>query len=199
MKNNILLCLSLFAAFVLPTQFAGAKEKADTKGTTKMYALMDTTKGAIKIELFNKETPKTVDNFVQLAEGTKEVNGKKIEKPFYDGLKFHRVIDGFMIQGGCPKGNGTGGPGYKFEDEFVSSLKHSTEGILSMANAGPNTNGSQFFITLGPTPHLDGRHTVFGKVVEGMDVVKAIGKSKTGGMDQPIEPIVMKSVKIVRQ
>ena len=150
------------------------------------YAKFETTLGNFTIELFEKETPKTVENFVKLA-----------EKNFYNGVIFHRVIDGFMIQGGDPTGTGRGGPGYQFADEFHPSLKHTSEGTLSMANAGPNTNGSQFFITLGPTPHLDNRHSVFGKVVEGLDVVKKIGKtqvSKPG--DRPVVDVVMNKVTI---
>jgi peptidyl-prolyl cis-trans isomerase A (cyclophilin A) len=143
--------------------------------------------GNFTIELFEQQVPKTVENFVTLA-----------EKNFYDGVIFHRVIDGFMIQGGDPTGTGRGGPGYKFEDEFHPQLKHSSEGILSMANAGPNTNGSQFFITLAPTPHLDNRHAVFGKVTEGMDIVKKIGKTPTKPGDRPVTDVVMKSVKIER-
>jgi cyclophilin family peptidyl-prolyl cis-trans isomerase len=150
------------------------------------YAKFETSLGNFTIELFEKETPKTVDNFVKLA-----------EKNFYNGVIFHRVIDGFMIQGGDPTGTGRGGPGYQFADEFHPSLKHTSEGILSMANAGPNTNGSQFFITLGPTPHLDNRHSVFGKVVEGMDVVKKIGKTKTSKPgDRPVVDVVMNKVTI---
>src|SRR5436190_5013278 len=143
------------------------------------YARFDTTEGSFTVKFFDEEAPKTVANFVGLAEGTKEwtdpKTGGKKTAPFYDGVIFHRVIDGFMIQGGDPLGRGTGGPGYKFADEFHPSLRHTREGTLSMANSGPNTNGSQFFITLGPTPHLDNRHTVFGIVEEGMDVVRKIG------------------------
>ena len=126
-------------------------------------AIFETSKGTIRLELFEDKTPKSVDNFESLC-----------EKQFYDGLTFHRVIPDFMIQGGCPEGTGTGGPGYRFEDEFHPELKHDGPGVLSMANAGPNTNGSQFFITHVPCPHLDGRHSVFGKVLEGQDVVDSI-------------------------
>jgi len=158
-------------------------------------AVFDTNLGTFEAELFAKECPETVWNFINLAEGRQDTERGG---NFYDGLTFHRVIEGFVIQGGCPVGNGTGGPGYRFKDEFDPSLKHEDEGILSMANAGPRTNGSQFFITLAPTPHLDGRHSVFGKVTSGMDVVKNIGSVKTGPMDDPVEPVVMKKVTIKR-
>jgi peptidyl-prolyl cis-trans isomerase A (cyclophilin A) len=166
------------------------------------YARFDTSMGSFTIELFEEDAPKTVANFVGLAEGTTEwtdpKSGDAVKKPFYDGLIFHRVIDQFMIQGGCPLGRGTGGPGYQFADEFSPKRKHAREGVLSMANAGPNTNGSQFFITLAPTPWLDGKHTVFGEVVEGLDIVRAIGKVKTGAQDRPATPVTMTSVKIDR-
>jgi len=161
--------------------------------TPGLYARFTTSEGNFAVKLFEQETPKTVANFVGLAEGTKGAG-----KPFYDGLIFHRVIADFMIQGGCPNGNGMGGPGYKFEDEFVPGLKHSKEGILSMANSGPNTNGSQFFITLVPTPWLDNRHTVFGEIAEGIEVIRAIGKVQTGSQDRPVKPITIESVKIER-
>ena len=166
------------------------------------YAQFDTSEGIFMIRLFDKEAPKTVANFVGLAEGTREwkdpQSGETKTGPFYDGISFHRIIDGFMIQGGDRLGTGTGGPGYKFADEFHPALRHNKAGILSMANAGPNTNGSQFFITLGPTPHLDNRHSVFGEVVEGMDVVKKIGSVPTGQQDRPVKPVVINRVAIKR-
>jgi peptidyl-prolyl cis-trans isomerase A (cyclophilin A) len=167
-----------------------------------VYAIFSTTEGDFTIKLHDKDAPKTVENFVGLAEGTKAwkdpKTGESLTKPYYNGLIFHRVIDGFMIQGGCPMGNGMGGPGFKFGDEFAPGLRHTKAGILSMANAGPNTNGSQFFITLGPTPHLDNRHSVFGEVVEGMDVVKKIGKTPTARQDRPATDIVINTVTIDR-
>jgi peptidyl-prolyl cis-trans isomerase A (cyclophilin A) len=165
-------------------------------------ATLHTNRGDIKIALFGNHAPKTVANFVGLAQGTKDYSTENASGgssgPFYDGVIFHRVINGFMIQGGDRLGQGTGGPGYKFADEFHPKLRHDKAGILSMANAGPNTNGSQFFITLGPTPHLDNRHSVFGEVVEGLDVVKRIGALPTGRGDRPLNDVVMKSVRIER-
>ena len=158
-------------------------------------AVFETSLGNFEAELYAKDCPETVWNFINLAEGRQDT---KREGNFYDGLTFHRVIEGFVIQGGCPQGTGTGGPGYQFKDEFDPSLRHDSEGILSMANAGPNTNGSQFFITLAPTPHLDDRHSVFGKVIKGMDVVQKIGSTQTGPGDRPLEAVSMNRVHIQR-
>ncbi len=167
-----------------------------------MIATFDTNRGTFKVKLFADKAPKTVENFVGLATGTKEFTdpktGDKVKRPYFDGLVFHRVIKDFMIQGGCPLGTGTGGPGYKFGDEFHPELKHNKPGLLSMANAGPGTNGSQFFITTVPTPWLDNKHTIFGEVTEGYDVVDAIGKTKTGPMDRPAEPIVINKLTIAQ-
>jgi len=154
-----------------------------TGGNNMKIAKFETSMGDFEIELFVDKAPITTKNFIDLS-----------EKGFYDGLIFHRVIDGFMIQGGDPEGRGTGGPGYSIKDEFHPELKHDSEGVLSMANAGPNTGGSQFFITLAATPWLDGKHAVFGKVVSGMDVVKAIGKVQVGANDKPVEDVVIKRI-----
>lgn len=161
----------------------------------RVKGLFQTNLGEFEVEFYAKECPETVWNFINLAEGRQET---KKGGAFYDGLTFHRVIEGFVIQGGCPEGRGTGGPGYQFKDECLPELRHDGEGILSMANAGPGTNGSQFFVTLAPTPHLDGRHTVFGKVISGMDVVHKIGKTQTDHSDRPVNPIVMEKVTILR-
>lgn len=164
---------------------AKAAQAALVPAGKEAVAVFNTSMGDFEIALATAKAPLTCENFMNLTKAG-----------YYDGLKFHRVIDGFMIQGGCPLGNGTGGPGYKIRDEFHPQLRHDGPGILSMANAGPNTGGSQFFITLAETPWLDGRHAVFGKVIKGMDVVKAIGKVKTGPMDAPVEPVLMKKVTI---
>jgi cyclophilin family peptidyl-prolyl cis-trans isomerase len=147
----------------------------------------ETNRGTFRAELFRKRAPRTAENFLSLA-----------EKGFYDGVGFHRVIDGFMIQGGCPEGTGRGGPGYTIEDEFHPELRHESEGILSMANSGPNSAGSQFFVTLAATPWLDDRHAVFGRVVEGMEVVREIGRSPTDGSDRPVDEVVMKEVTVAK-
>lgn len=183
-----------------PAVQSKTETKKETKKGKEMLAIFETNKGTFKIKLFADKAPKTVENFVGLAEGTKEYKDPKTQKmtkgKYYDGLVFHRVIPNFMIQGGDPLGTGTGGPGYTFGDEIVPDLKHDKPGILSMANAGPGTNGSQFFVTVAKTPWLDGKHTVFGEVVEGMDVVMAISLAKTQPGDRPAEPIMIKTLKI---
>ncbi len=193
--------MAITLAAVAGTASAG---QAARKPAGKVLAHFTTTEGAFTVELFEKDAPKTVANFVGLADGTKEwtdpKSGAKMKKPFYDGLIFHRVIPNFMIQGGDPLGTGTGDPGYKFADEFGSGRKLDKAGILAMANAGPNTNGSQFFITLAPTEWLNGKHTVFGEVVQGMNVINKIGATKTTKPgDKPVTPIVIQSVKIERK
>ena len=159
------------------------KGKGENGIVANRIAVFTTNKGTFEVELFEDKSPITTKNFIDL-----------VEKGFYDGLIFHRVIDGFMIQGGDPSGNGTGGPGYHIPDEFHPELKHSDEGVLSMANAGPNTGGSQFFITLAPTPWLDNHHAVFGKVVEGMDVVREIGHTPTSYGDRPVHDVVIEKI-----
>ena len=167
------------------------------------FATLHTTKGDIEIRLFADHAPKTVANFVELAEGTKEWkdprSGSKTTTKLYDGTVFHRVIDGFMIQGGDPLGSGRGGPGYQFADEFHPELAFNRPYLLAMANAGPNTNGSQFFITVGPTPHLNRKHTIFGEVMKGSDVVDAIATAPTASGDRPRTDIVINSVTIERR
>lgn len=148
-------------------------------------ARFETSLGDFTVELFDDKAPATAKNFADLA-----------QKGFYDGLIFHRVIDDFMIQGGCPEGTGTGGPGYKIKDEFHRDLRHEGKGILSMANAGPNSGGSQFFITLAATPWLDNKHAIFGRVTDGLDVVEKIGKVQTGRNDRPLEEVTMKKVTV---
>jgi peptidyl-prolyl cis-trans isomerase A (cyclophilin A) len=166
------------------------------------YAIFETSQGNIVVRLLEQEAPKTVGNFIGLAEGTKEftneTTGKKEKRNFYDGLNFHRVIPDFMIQGGCPRGDGRGGPGYAFQDEFHPALKHSKAGKLSMANSGPNTNGSQFFITVAATPWLDNRHTIFGEVVEGQDVADKISKVARDSSDRPRTKVTLQKVRIER-
>ena len=165
-----------------------------------VHATFKTSEGDFKAKLHAAECPITVGNFVGLATGqipwTDPNTGEPAGRPLYDGTIFHRVIKDFMLQGGDPLGRGTGGPGYRFQDEFVPSLKHDKPGILSMANAGPNTNGSQFFVCEVPTPWLDGRHSVFGEVVEGMDVVLKIAQTPTGAQDRPQEDIVINTIEI---
>lgn len=166
-----------------------------------MYAEFNTNKGTFVAELYYDQTPITVANFVSLAEGKTHsmVDSAYQGKKFYDGLTFHRVIKDFMIQGGDPSGTGSGDPGYRFPDEIVDSLTHDSKGYLSMANAGPGTNGSQFFVTLAETPWLNGRHTIFGKVVEGQEVVDSIGQVETGPQDKPVQELTIESLNIIRK
>ncbi len=166
-----------------------------------LTATLQTSEGAIEIELYEEKVPNTVENFVGLATGEKEwedpESGEtKTDEALYDDIPVHRVIDDFMVQMGDPTGTGRGGPGYTFDDEFHPDLRHDEAGIVSMANRGPNTNGSQFFITLGPQPHLDDKHAVFGKVIDGMDVVEAIGAAETNRKDKPKSPIHLEAVEI---
>ena len=166
-------------------------------------AVLDTSMGRITCKLFAKEAPKTVANFIGLAQGTKDwtdptTHQKMHNKPLYDGTQFHRVIPDFMIQGGCPQGTGRGGPGYQFADEFHPNLKHSRPGFLSMANSGPNTNGSQFFVTVAATPWLDNRHAIFGEVVEGYDVVEKISKLPRNSSDRPTKDVKINKLTIER-
>jgi peptidyl-prolyl cis-trans isomerase A (cyclophilin A) len=169
-----------------------------------LYAHFTTSEGNFTARLFDAETPNTVANFTGLADGSKQWTdprtGRKVNDPYFNGTIFHRVIEGFMIQGGDPLGQGTGGPGYTFADEFDKKLRHSKAGMLSMANRGPNTNGGQFFITLAATPWLDDKHSIFGEVVEGMDVVKRIGSTATSKPgDRPLKPITIESVTVERR
>jgi peptidyl-prolyl cis-trans isomerase A (cyclophilin A) len=192
--------LLFVAALAIGVSNGFAAESPEKKGP--LYATLKTSLGDIVIQLFDDKAPKTVANFVDLATGTKEWTDpktrEKVKRPLYNGTIFHRVIPGFMIQGGDPLGNGTGGPGYRFEDEFNPDLKHSKPGMLSMANAGPNTNGSQFFITQKPTPWLDGKHSVFGEVVKGQNVADAIINVPRDLRDRPIKDVVIQEVIISR-
>lgn len=184
MRNIFLVLLTVFLGSIALAGNNGPKPKLGNG----LYALMKTNKGEILLRLEFEKTPLTVANFVGLAEGKIKNSAKPKGTPFYNGLKFHRVINDFMIQGGDPAGNGTGGPGYKFKDEIVPELVHDRAGILSMANAGPATNGSQFFITHKETPWLNGKHTVFGHVISGQEVVNAIAQNDT-----------IESIKIIRK
>ena len=188
--KKLFFAAAIIGLFLSSNNFSQEKETQVMSDSTTV-AVIVTNLGTIEIELFEKETPKTVENFVGLA-----------NKNYYDGVIFHRVIDGFMIQGGDPTGTGRGGEsfwGKKFNDEIVKDLVFDKEGILAMANAGPNTNGSQFFITLAPTKWLNGNHTIFGKVISGMEVVKAIGKVAKNAQDRPLEDVVMEKVTIEKR
>jgi peptidyl-prolyl cis-trans isomerase A (cyclophilin A) len=195
------LCGALVLAVGVAAAQAGQEAKKEkSKLKPGVYAHFVTSEGDFTVKFFEKDAPKTVANFVGLAEGTLDpITGKPGKsKPFYNGLTFHRIIKDFMIQGGDPAGTGTGGPGYKFADEISPNHKFTKAGILAMANAGPNTNGSQFFITLAATDWLNGKHTIFGEVVDGMDIIKKLGNVKTLPGDRPATPVIMKTVTIER-
>ena len=209
----LLLLIAVPAAFAQEKAEKKTEQKAEKKAEgTKLppgvYAHFQTSMGDFTCELFEKQTPVTVANFIGLAEGTKEYTDPRTHqktkgKPYYDGTVFHRIMDGFMIQGGDPLGNGTGEPGYIFQNETTPQLKYDREGRLAMANRGPNTNGSQFFVTLGPRSSLDGGYTIFGQVVEGMDIVRKIGKvpvkpGASGENSSPVTPVTLKKVTIER-
>jgi len=167
---------------------------------SELTATLHTTEGDIEIQLFDERVPETVENFVGLATGEQEwedpQTGERRTDPLYDDIEFHRIIDGFMIQTGDPTGTGRGGPGYTFDDEFHPELSHDSAGTVSMANRGPDTNGSQFFITLDAQPHLDDKHAVFGEVIDGMEIVEGIGSATTDGNDKPTDTIVLESVTV---
>jgi len=167
-----------------------------------LTATLHTSEGDVEIDLYDERVPETVENFVGLATGERSWEhpdtGETVEGPLYDDVEFHRIIDEFMIQTGDPTGTGRGGPGYTFDDEFHDDLSHDGPGTVSMANRGPNTNGSQFFITLTATPHLDGDHAVFGDVIDGIDVVEAIGSVETDANDKPVDPVLLESVDVHR-
>ena len=188
--KKIVMCLALVMVFMTTACAAGSfwdfkKDEGESKVANRI-AVFDTNMGEFEIELFEDKTPITTKNFIDLA-----------QEGFYDGVIFHRIIDGFMIQGGDPTGTGMGGPGYTIEDEFTPELTHESEGILSMANTGrPHTGGSQFFITLAATPWLDGHHTVFGKVIKGIEIVREIGHVQTGPQDRPLHDVVINKITI---
>ena len=188
-KSYSLLYFALTMTILLLTA-CGRQEKPAEKPVEKpspATAVFETSLGSFEVALRTEEAPITTGNFIKL-----------VKSGFYNGVIFHRVIDGFMVQSGDPEGTGYGGPGYRIKDEFSPKLKHEGVGVLSMANSGPDTGGSQFFITLAPTPWLDGKHAVFGKVIKGMEVVKAIGKVKTDGKDKPLEPVTIKKLQIIQ-
>ena len=183
MKKLFLICMLILCSLAA----SACGKEAEAPKAEPATAVFETSMGSFEIKLATDLAPNTCANFIKLA-----------DKGFYNGLIFHRVIDGFMIQGGDPNGNGTGGPGYTIKDEFTSKLLHDSEGVLSMANAGPNTGGSQFFITLAPTPWLDGHHAIFGRIVEGMEVVRLIGVVPTDFRDRPKDPVIMEKVEVVK-
>ena len=201
MKSILNLTVPLVLAVTLCAQGETDSKPAQTPKAENPYVLMKTSMGDITIELFRDQAPKTVANFIGLAEGTKEFTdastGEKKKGHYYDGLMFHRIIPKFMAQGGCPLGTGTGSPGYAYDGECDRNVKHDRPGLLSMANAGPGTDGSQFFITFVPTAWLDGKHTIFGEVVEGMDTLKKLEGQGTPGQGRPKSPLKIEKAKII--
>lgn len=199
-KISLLAGLLFAVPFLAHADSPKKENKAVMANKSELLARFETNKGNFVVKLFPEDAPATVKNFVDLAKGTKEFTDPKTGAPtkrkFYDGLIFHRVIPDFMIQGGDPMGTGRGGPGYKFEDEFNSPRSFDKPGILAMANAGPNTNGSQFFITVAPTPWLNKHHTIFGEVIEGYDVVEKISKVERDGNDRPLQPVTITKLTI---
>ena len=205
-RSSLMMGVAAAALATTTVVFAGQAKSGDSKAASGTpYAHFTTSEGNFTIRLFEKEAPKTVASFIGLADGTKEWTDprshQKVKKPYYNGTVFHRVIAGFMIQGGDPLGNGTGGPGFTIVDEFTPKYRHDKAGILSMANIGqPNSGGGQFFITLAPTPWLNDKHTIFGEVTEGMDVIKKIGATQTSKPgDRPLKPITIQTVTIERK
>jgi peptidyl-prolyl cis-trans isomerase A (cyclophilin A) len=192
----------VLSALLLAPAIAAAQDGKFSKLAKEghdLYATLSTTQGGIVVQFFTKDAPKTVLNFVSLAAGERQfigTDGKPAQKPYYDGVTFHRCIEDFMIQGGDPTGTGRGDPGYKFEDEFQSGRGFDTPGLLAMANSGPNSNGSQFFITTSTPTYLNGKHTIFGKVIAGYDVVVAISKLGHGPGNRPNPPVVIKKVTV---
>ncbi|MBI5631000.1 MAG: peptidylprolyl isomerase [Elusimicrobia bacterium] len=191
----------LAAALAAVFAFGACARQAPKQAASQRYALLKTSKGAIMVRLFMDKAPRTTAHFIGLASGKKAWrdprDGKTKQEPLYHGVLFHRVIPGFMIQTGDPRGDGRGGIGYEIDDEFDPSLSYDRPGLLGMANAGPNTNGGQFFITLAPTPHLNGHHTIFGEVVRGLEVAHAIAavpRDQSDGSDRPLDPVFLESV-----
>ncbi|HIG27730.1 MAG TPA: peptidylprolyl isomerase [Verrucomicrobiales bacterium] len=194
-SNGVLSCIAIL--------FYVSGLSGFSQETEGLFVSIQTNLGTFECRLFHEKTPMTVANFVGLAAGTQSwmnfKNGEAEARPYYDGIIFHRVISGFVIQGGSPKGDGTDGPGYSFPDEFDPTLRHSRAGLLSMANSGLNSNGSQFFVTLAPTPHLDDLHSIFGEVSLGMDIIEQIGQVPTDAASKPVTPVVIEHIEIIRR
>jgi peptidyl-prolyl cis-trans isomerase A (cyclophilin A) len=198
-----ILVMGTFVACAHKNSTRPLKEILPQETAKEVRAAFNTSAGDFEVLLFHQDAPKTVQNFIDLAEGKTAwkhpgTGDEQVGVRYYDGLIFHRVVPDFMVQGGCPLGDGRGHPGYRFKDEISDTLSHDAAGIFSMANSGPDTNGSQFFITLGPAPELDGKHTVFGRVTSGLEVVQGMAELERGLMDRPTEPVVIKGIDILR-